>query len=82
MYIQCGGGNSVDDFEDSGVSDELGGGGEELGVEGIELVWIRVCPEGQTVNAPDNLEGCGEGVDDITAGEAGGSSWDLRGSLI
>lgn len=70
MSVQGRGGNSVDDLEGSCISKELSGCGEEFGVQRVELIWVGICPQGESINAPNDVKCAGESVDDVISGEA------------
>lgn len=60
----------MEDLEGACVSDDLSGGGHELGVQGIELVRISVGPESQSGCASDDFEGLLESSNHISTAES------------
>jgi hypothetical protein len=70
MPIEGGGSEPVDDCELTAVAQVDRRGGEELGVERVELLGVLVGPEREPRGAADHLEGVLEGVDDVISCEA------------
>lgn len=56
MAVERRGSDTVNDLQRATVTQDLGGAGEQLRVEGVELVRVRVSPEGETIDAADDLE--------------------------
>jgi hypothetical protein len=85
VAIQGGWGDAVNDLQRARVPDNLRGRRKELGVQGEELVRVRVSPEREAIYAPDDLERLLECGDDIRTTETIGSSgdaWDLGVLLV
>ncbi len=63
-------GDPMDDLQSATVSEELSGGGEQLRVEGVELVRIGMSPQGETIDSTDDLKRAVECGYDVCTGES------------
>lgn len=82
MHVQCRRGEPVQNFQHARVTDKLSGGGHELRVEGVELVWVRIGPEGETGGAADDFKRLVKGAHDVGSTETLILPRDLRNSWL
>ena len=81
MLVKSSRRNSVHNLKDSRIAQLDSCRWEELGVQGVELIGICVCPEGQTVDTPDDFESALERSDNIFSRESiclSTDSWNSR----